>query len=53
MKKVARKLVIRSETVRLLHDIDLVRARGGGDAAEVAETHRTQSGINCPAQVAG
>lgn len=52
MKKVARKLVIRSETVRLLHDSEFIRARGGDAAAEAAETHRTQSGINCPAQVA-
>jgi hypothetical protein len=43
MKKTPRKLVIRSETIRTLNNIDLVRARGGGD-------DRTQSGINCPAQ---
>jgi hypothetical protein len=52
MKKVARKLMVRSETVRTLDNIDLTRARGGGDPADAAGTDRTQSGINCPAQAA-
>jgi hypothetical protein len=51
MKKLPRKLVIRSETIRTLNNIDLMRARGGGDLAEAGGTNRTQSGINCPAQV--
>ena len=32
MKKTARKLVLRSETLRLLADIDLSRVMGGGDS---------------------
>jgi hypothetical protein len=52
MKKVTRKLVVRSETVRTLDNIDLMCARGGGDPANAAGTDRTQSGINCPAQAA-
>ena len=50
MKKIPRKLVIRIETVRMLDNIALVRARGGGDSVEAAGTNRTQSGIVCPAQ---
>ena len=50
MKKIPRKLVIRRETIRALNNIELMRARGGGDLTEVAGTHRTESGINCPAQ---
>jgi hypothetical protein len=45
MKKTSRKLVIRSETIRALNNIDLMRVRGGGDDG-------TQSGINCVAQAA-
>jgi len=45
MKKIRRKLIIRSETIRTLNNIDLMRARGGGDDG-------TQSGINCVAQAA-
>jgi len=51
MKKIPRKLVVRSETIKTLDNIDLMRARGGGDLADAAGTDRTQSGINCPAQV--
>ena len=50
MKKIPRKLVFRSETLRTLDNIDLVRARGGGDSAEVDVMDPTQSGINCRAQ---
>lgn len=50
MKKITRKLMVRSETVRTLDNIDLMRARGGGDPAGAAGTDRTQSGINCVAQ---
>ena len=32
MKKTARKLVLRSETLRVLADIDLSRVMGGGDS---------------------
>jgi hypothetical protein len=52
MKKITRKLIVRSETVRTLDNIDLMRAKGGGDSADVAGTDRTQSGITCPAQAA-
>jgi hypothetical protein len=51
MKKIPRRLVVRSETVRALDDIDLMRARGGSDPA-YAEGDRTQSGINYPASTA-
>lgn len=54
MKKTTRKLVVRSETLRVLRALDkgdLVRVRGGGDAL-AAESTNTQSGINCPAQAA-
>jgi hypothetical protein len=50
MKQTPRKLVIRSETLRTLDNIDLLRARGGGDLADGMD--RTQSGINCVAQAA-
>jgi hypothetical protein len=50
MKKITRKLVIRSETVRTLDNIDLKRARGGDDPANAAGTNRTETGINCVAQ---
>jgi hypothetical protein len=49
MKKATRKLVVRRETVRTLDNIDLMRARGGGDPTNAAGTDRTDSGINCPA----
>jgi hypothetical protein len=49
MKKVTRKLVVRSETVRTLDNIDLTRARGGVDPANASGNDPTQSGINCPA----
>lgn len=52
MKKITRKLVVRSETVRTLDNIDLIRARGGSDPANAAGTDRTQSGMDCPAQAA-
>jgi hypothetical protein len=52
MKKIPRKLVFRSETLRTLDNIDLVRARGGGDSADADLMDRTQSGINCVAQPA-
>ena len=52
MKKVTRKLVVRSETIRMLDNIDLTRARGGGDLANAAGNDPTQSGINCVAQAA-
>ena len=53
MKKVTRKLMVRSETVRTLDNIDLMRARGGGDlAANASGNDPTQSGINCVAQAA-
>jgi hypothetical protein len=52
MKKITRKLVVCSETVRTLDNVDLVRARGGGDPANAAGTDRTDSGINCVAQAA-
>jgi len=52
MKKVPRKLVVRSETIKTLVNIDLMCARGGGDPADAAGADRTQSGINCPAQSA-
>jgi hypothetical protein len=52
MKKNTRKLVVRSETVRTLDNIDLMRARGGDDPANAAGTDTTQSGINCPAPAA-
>jgi hypothetical protein len=42
MKKIPRKLVIRSETIRALNNLDLMRVRGGDD-------RRTESGINCAA----
>jgi hypothetical protein len=50
MKKISRKLVVRSETVRTLDNIDLMHARGGDDPANAAGTNRTESGINCIAQ---
>jgi hypothetical protein len=56
MKKIRRKLIIRSETIRTLNNIDLMRARGGGDDGTqsgincVAQDGRTESGINCAAQ---
>lgn len=50
MKKISCKLVFRSETIRALDNIDLMRARGGGDPIEAGGTNRTQSGINCVAQ---
>ena len=52
MKKSNRKLVVRSETVRALDNIDLMRARGGDDLAGGPKTNGTESGINCPAQAA-
>ena len=52
MKKVTRKLMVRSETVRTLDNIDLMRARGGDDLAGGPKTGGTDSGINCPAQAA-
>jgi hypothetical protein len=52
MKKVTRKLMVRSETVRTLDNVDLMRARGGDDPANAVGTDRTQSGINCVAQAA-
>jgi len=52
MKKIPRKLVVRSETVRTLDNIDLMRARGGGDPAIAAGTNRTESGMDCIAQAA-
>jgi len=52
MKKITRKLVVRSETVRTLDSIDLMRARGGGDPADAAGTNRTESGMDCIAQAA-
>jgi hypothetical protein len=52
MKKITRKLMVHSETVRTLDNIDLMRARGGDDPANAAGTDRTQSGINCAAQAA-
>lgn len=50
MKKITRKLVVRSETVRMLDNINLKRARGGDDPALGAKTNGTESGINCIAQ---
>jgi hypothetical protein len=50
MKKITRKLVVRSETVRTLANIDLTRARGGDAPAPGAKTNGTESGINCVAQ---
>lgn len=50
MKKIMRKLVVRSETVRTLDNIDLKHARGGDAPANAAGTNRTESGINCVAQ---
>lgn len=52
MKKITRKLEVRSETVRTLDNIDLMRARGGSDPANAATKDRTQSGMDCPAQAA-
>lgn len=52
MKKITRKLVVRSETVRTLDNIDLTHAKGGGNPADAAGTNRTQSGMDCPAQAA-
>jgi hypothetical protein len=52
MKKIARKLMVCSETVRTLDNIDLRRAMGGSDPANAGGTNRTESGINCPAPVA-
>ncbi len=52
MKKITRKLVVHSETIRALDSIDLTRARGGGDSPDAGGTDRTQSGINCPVQAA-
>jgi hypothetical protein len=49
VKKINRKLIVCSETVRTLDNIDLRRAMGGSDPANAAGTDRTQSGINCPA----
>ena len=54
MKKTTRKLLVRSETLRVLRaleNVDLARAQGGGDAL-AAESTNTQSGINCPVQAA-
>jgi hypothetical protein len=50
MKKITRKLVVRSETVRTLDNIDLVRAKGG--SAPAVGGDRTQSGMDCIAQAA-
>jgi hypothetical protein len=52
MKKITRKLVVRSETVRTLDNTDLLRARGGGDPAPAAGTNRTESGMDCVVQAA-
>ena len=53
MKKSTRKLVVRSETIRTLDNIDLTRARGGGGlAANASGNDPTDSGINCVAQAA-
>lgn len=54
MKKASRKLVLRSETVRTLANLELARAVGGVDSAAfqcpaaVADSGR----IQCPAQAA-
>jgi hypothetical protein len=34
MKKTSRKLVLRSQTLRVLHDVDLTRAVGGLDSGD-------------------
>lgn len=55
MKKTTRKLVVRSEMLRVLRaldNVDLARAQGGGGDALAAESTNTQSGINCPVQAA-
>ena len=52
MKKITRKLVVRSETVRTLDNVDLRRARGGDELANAGKTNGTESGINCIAQAA-
>jgi hypothetical protein len=55
MKKTTGKLVVRSETLRVLRALDnveLARARGGGDTIAAADSTNTQSGFNCPAHAA-
>ena len=49
MKKTPRKLVLRSQTVRVLANIDLARAVGGLDAANVPSPAVVDSGrVDCP-----
>jgi hypothetical protein len=36
MKKTSRKLVLRSQTLRVLHDVDLTRAVGGLDSGDAS-----------------
>jgi hypothetical protein len=50
MKKVTRKLMVCSETVRMLNHIDLMPVRGGDAPANAAKTNTTESGMDCPAQ---
>ena len=52
MKKSLRKLVLRTETIKVLafvHDVGLRHVHGGEAAADNFDSH-TQSGINCPVQ---
>ena len=52
MKKTPRKLLLRSETLRMLANMDLERAVGGGDTGTqqcpaILDTER----VNCPTDV--
>lgn len=55
MKRATRKLVVRSETLRVLRALDnadLARAVGGGADPGLVEDSNGNSGINCPAVLA-
>jgi hypothetical protein len=55
MKKASRKLVLRSETVRTLANVDLARAIGGIDSAgfqRVAAAEADSGRTQCPAMPA-
>lgn len=53
MKKSTRKLVVHSDTIRMLRvlsEVALGRIRAGVEPTVSVSTTNTQTGINCPAQ---
>jgi hypothetical protein len=49
MKKTSRKLVLRSQTLRVLHNVDLARAVGGLDPSDGTSPAAVDSGAAaCP-----